>query len=279
MAENRIVKVTSDRSLTIPDVLAALSGDSSRISQTITPEQIDAIKQIAIALTHVGDILGKMSTDNENGSERSMQLIRHGATALNNDDVSVDRIRGWKDIPLSRDGKEEAERLGEKMKDMGDLPDVIVSSDLKRACETAEIISRITGVPLDDISRDFRPWNVGDLSGEVSKKAIPVLADYAENRPTKDVPGGESFDDFKARFFGGLERVMKEYPGKKIAVVTHHRGERLVKAWLKAGHPDDGEIDIAEFNQKGEHTGSIEEILVPERDVEMAERRHSANGR
>lgn len=191
---------------------------------------------------------------------RTIQLIRHGATRLNNDDVSVDRIRGWKDIPLSKDGEEEAYKLGEKVKK--DPPDVIVTSDLKRAADTAYIISEMTGVPVEEETKNFRPWDVGAYAGTISKDTIPVLAKYAMDKPSEDLPGGESFDDFAGRFFGGLAKVLDKYKGK-VAIVTHHRGERLLKAWIKNGCPADGEIDKAEFCKKGEPTGAIMNIKVP----------------
>lgn len=194
-------------------------------------------------------------------SSRDIVIIRHGATKLNNDDVSVDRIRGWKDIPLSDDGRKEAEKLGDKLKKT-DVPHHMVTSDLKRAHETANIISDKIGVPVAEATESFRPWNVGEYAGEKSEKAIPILAHYAENTPDKPMPKGESFNQFKQRYFDGLKDALEKYPGK-VAVVTHHRGERLLKAWKKAGFPANGDIDIKEFNQKGEATGHAENMSIP----------------
>ncbi len=190
---------------------------------------------------------------------RTIMLIRHGATKLNNDDVSVDRIRGWKDIPLSKEGEEEAIRLGKEIKK--DKPSVIISSDLKRAADTAAIISDMNDIPMKE-TKDFRPWDVGDYAGTVSKDTVPILVDYATNKPKEDLPGGESFDDFAGRFFGGLAKVLDQYDGK-VAIVTHHRGERLMKAWIKNGSPADGEIDKAEFCKKGEPTGAVMNLKIP----------------
>lgn len=194
------------------------------------------------------------------GKHRDVQLIRHGATKLNNDDVSVDRIRGWKDIPLSEEGRKEANNLGKKVS--GNPPDALLSSDLCRAQETAEIVSEHCGVKLQKPSKDFRPWNVGDLVGKKSKEAIPILAQYAVDKPDEPVPGGESFNSFRTRLLTGLAKALAEHDGV-VAVVTHHRVERLLKAWAKAGFPRDGEIDKAEFNRKGEPTGHCEILQIP----------------
>lgn len=200
---------------------------------------------------------------------RKLMIIRHGATALNNDDVSVDRIRGWKDIPLSADGREEAEALANALRQSP--PRVIVSSDLKRAHETAKIISERTGVPLAWVTKGFRPWNVGDYAGQKTEDAIPVLARYAKEKPDEKLPGGESFNSFKRRAFRALDEALNRFDGP-VAIVTHHRIERLICAWVAADCPPDGEIDIWTFNQRGEHTGSVLRLMIPEVEIEAAER-------
>jgi broad specificity phosphatase PhoE len=192
---------------------------------------------------------------------RMIELIRHGATSLNNDDISVDRIRGWKDVPLSADGRKEAYVIAEKMAHR--KPDVIVTSDLKRAYGTAEIIARELSMKVALSTRDFRPWNVGTWSGVVTSKAIPILIEYAEHKPDKPLPAGESFDSFRLRFLTGLSNVLAKYPGR-IALVTHHRGERLLKAWTAAGCATDGAVAIKEFTKKGNHTGLVEMIEIPQ---------------
>ena len=203
------------------------------------------------------------------GGHRKILLIRHGATKLNNDDVSTDRIRGWKDIPLSSDGAKEAHRLGQKIK--ANPPDVLVPSDLKRAHDTAKIIGKESGVPVAPATKGFRPWNVGKLSGQISKKAIPVLADYAANKPNEPTPGGESFEDFRKRFIDGLRDTLDKHPGH-VGVVTHHRGERLMHAWKAKGFPPDGSVDIKTFNQKGEATGSAQPMDIPTAALKRFER-------
>ena len=191
---------------------------------------------------------------------RNILIVRHGATRLNNDDVSVDRIRGWKDVPLSGDGRKEAEKLADEL--TKHKPDGIVSSDLCRAYDTAKIISDKTKIPIEDVSKAFRPWNLGIYAGELSKKAIPIIAAYATDKPGMKIPDGESFENFEARFLNGLYDALDEFRGF-LAVVTHHRGERLLMAWKKAGYPVDGEIDRGEFTKKGEHTGSVQKFAVP----------------
>jgi len=191
---------------------------------------------------------------------RQIQIVRHGATKLNDDDNSVDRIRGWRDVPLTADGREQAKRLGYAM--LNDKPDVMISSDLCRASETAEIISKIIGVDVAEVSDKLRPWNVGDYAGMLTSKAVPILARYATDTPDKPMPGGESFNDFHGRFFDGLNDILQQHDGR-VAIVTHHRNERLLNAWAKSGFPQDGGLDMKEFNKKGEPTGSVSSMDIP----------------
>jgi broad specificity phosphatase PhoE len=138
-----------------------------------------------------------------------------------------------------------------------------LTSDLLRASETADIISRKIWVPVAEESKGFRPWDVGEYAGQTTKEAIPILADYAMHKPGTNVPGGESFDSFRDRFFGALQDAMRQYQGH-IGIVTHHRGERLVHAWAAEGFPPDGSIKISEFNKKGEAPGTISEMKIPQ---------------
>jgi hypothetical protein len=56
---------------------------------------------------------------------------------------------------------------------------------------------------------------------------------------------------------------LEKYPGL-IAVVTHHRAERLMKAWKSGDYSTEGVCIMKEFNNKGEHTGHCEEIYIPQ---------------
>lgn len=180
-------------------------------------------------------------------------IIRHGSTKLN----SEDRIRGWMDLPLDDQGRKEAKEMGKKLRSC-DL-DGLIASDLKRTQETAEIVSKETGVPIVGVTHDFRPWNVGNHTGQSNAEVMPILEGYVKNTPTKKVSGGESFNSFKTRFLTALQFVKKEFPGKRIGIVTHHRGDRIMAAWEKKGEPKSREIDIPTFLQKGIPPGDYRE--------------------
>lgn len=192
---------------------------------------------------------------------RVIDLGRHGATHLNNNDTSVDRIRGWKDIPLSEQGVQEAHKLGAQLKSRP--PDFIMSSDMRRASETAKIVSDYTGAPVVLVSKAFRPWNAGELAGKQSKIAVPIMADYADNKPDEPLPGGESYHQFLARFFCGMHSALVAHPRGLPLIMAHHRNERSLHAWKALGFPVSGEIDKKVFGEKGEGTAGVMRFEIP----------------
>ena len=182
---------------------------------------------------------------------RDITIIRHGATAYNAEGGSIDRIRGWKNIPLSDEGRKQVRELAEKLK--GSDIRFIVSSDLDRARETAEAVAAATGARLK-FSPKCRPWDLGEYTGQESMAVHPIMVDYARHKPWKMIPGGESFDGFRERVFSGLREFMMEDEDKRVAIVTHHRDERLIHAWIAIGAPANLAIDMNVMFKKGEGT-------------------------
>ena len=88
-------------------------------------------------------------------------LVRHGQTDWN----TIRRIQGQTDVPLNDIGRHEAFLSGEKLASI--KIDKIISSDLLRAKETAEIINRFLSRSITFDTR-LREINFGDLQGMLS---------------------------------------------------------------------------------------------------------------
>ena len=73
-------------------------------------------------------------------------LVRHGESLANAQDISQGNNDEYSDTPLSKKGKEQAIKVAERLKK--EPLDLIYSSDLKRAKETAEIINTLHHVPI-----------------------------------------------------------------------------------------------------------------------------------
>lgn len=180
-------------------------------------------------------------------------LVRHGATRMNKTNaVSVDRERGWSDVPLTPKGRAEAQQAGVKLRGKGIAH--VSASNLARAAETATIIGHHIGVK-PHLEHDLRPWNLGDLTGHAMDQVQPQMEDYARNRPNDPVPGGESFNRFKARSLRAVAKHIRGAKQNKSLLVSHHRVERLLSS-LKP----DGSTDFDKFFEDGEPPGGVQEF-------------------
>ncbi len=168
-------------------------------------------------------------------------LIRHGETDLNNTNKSEDRIRGWIDVPLNEEGKQTAEKAREQLK--GTKIDGIFSSDLVRARETGDIINKGHKVPIVS-SAALRPWNLGKYQGKVTDDVIGEINKHI-NSPDSPVPDGETFNEFRERYIGFLDRIIRQAIQEKqtLAVTTHLRNLKLADGWVHAGMPRDLSVD------------------------------------
>jgi probable phosphoglycerate mutase len=137
-------------------------------------------------------------------------LVRHGETEGN-----AARIVQRPDIPLSPRGIAQAERLARRLAREGVAR--ILSSDLLRARQTAEVLQRATGAPLA-----FEPLlherNFGDVRGTAyADLGFDMFApDYAP-------PNGETWPVFHVRVDRAWERVQAVAAATdgNLAVVTH----------------------------------------------------------
>src|SRR5436309_2009015 len=80
-------------------------------------------------------------------------LLRHGESTWN---VAPARFTGWRDVPLSDRGRDEARRAGRLMAEAGLAPDVIHTSVLDRAITTGELSLAEMGLVWLPVRRSWR---------------------------------------------------------------------------------------------------------------------------
>jgi broad specificity phosphatase PhoE len=143
-------------------------------------------------------------------------LARHGET----DDNARLIFQGQGGGSLNARGRAQAERLAARLvKSI----DVIVSSDLTRAKETAELVAHANGVELV-FDQDVREVHVGAWTGlayEEVERRFPE--EWAAWRAGLDVPrgGGETYAGLATRVAGALQRIARDHVGKRVLVVSH----------------------------------------------------------
>ncbi len=190
-------------------------------------------------------------------------LVRHAKTALNDDnDKNHDKIRGWIDVPLSDEGRQQSKEMAQQFN--GVTLSKVYCSDLSRAYDTAKDISEVTGAPIET-TVGLRPWNLGVLQGKESKKAAEYLENYITVDKDKVVPEGESFNSFMARCLDTFNQIVEEFKKNRenVALVTHYRDVKLLQSWQAAGSKG-YEIDEKEFLDDHVITGSIFSLIISE---------------
>ena len=153
-------------------------------------------------------------------------FIRHGQTDWNRDD----RMQGSSDIPLNDTGRAQALDAVEVLRHAA--WDVVVSSPLSRARETAEIIANALDVELGPSYPELVERDYGPLEGA---NATDCIMRY----PDKDYPGAESLDSVAERGLAGLAHVAADFPGRNVVIVCHGTIIRYTLARL-AGRSVDG---------------------------------------
>ena len=106
---------------------------------------------------------------------RRLILLRHGESLWN----AKNLFTGWVDVELSEKGKSEAHRAGQLLKEANLLPDVLHTSLLKRAIDTADIALKACGKSDIPTKRSWRlnERHYGALQG---KDKTATLAQYGE---------------------------------------------------------------------------------------------------
>ena len=165
-----------------------------------------------------------------------LYVTRHGETDFN----VQNRYTGSTDIPLNAKGLRQAEELANKLSDI--KFDVMVSSPLLRARQTAEIIRKSVAVPMVIID-EFVEVNIGVYEGltreEAQAQHPEIWARQAEvyattgTRPIDDAPtGGETLRQFDARIARGLARLKAAYAGSKVLLVCNDYTARVLNRQL-----------------------------------------------
>jgi len=153
-------------------------------------------------------------------------LVRHGRTNHN----VLGRVQGITDAPLDEVGLEQAERTGRALAAFG--VDVLYTSPLARACETAELIGKHVGLT-PRLHPDLTEFDFGVISSRtIEDMAIDQPALYGQlvewlsvgwNAPQlrPRIPGAEDEQAFQARLLAFWADVQARHTGQMTVAVTH----------------------------------------------------------
>ncbi|WP_393966138.1 histidine phosphatase family protein [Exiguobacterium sp. S22-S28] len=148
-------------------------------------------------------------------------LVRHGQTDWNLNE----RIQGREDIPLNETGRWQAGLSATYLAQ--EKWDVLISSPLSRAVETAEIIGRAVGLEVTETDDRLVEREFGLASG----KPIAGIYEAVQANDTDRVPGLETEQEIQARVFAAVEELTQKHRGKRLLIVCH---SHTIKAALSS---------------------------------------------
>ena len=151
-------------------------------------------------------------------SEASLLLVRHAESSWN----AAGRWQGHGDPPLSDRGRAQADALAREL--TRESIDIIVSSDLRRAAETAVILAEARGLrPL--LNPRLRELDLGDWEGltrdQIERTAGDVLRRFDDGDLDVRPGGGENLREIEQRAFSVVTELVDAHPGRRLAIVTH----------------------------------------------------------
>lgn len=190
------------------------------------------------------------------GAPTRLLLLRHGQT-----DLSVQRRYSGRGNPaLTELGTRQADAAARYLGQQGGI-DAVVSSPLQRAYDTAHASAKALGldVTVDDdlIETDFGDWE--GLTFREASERDPQLHGRWLRDTAVPPPQGESFDAVAARVRAAQRRLVEQYAGRTVLVVSHVTPiKTLLRLALDAGpamlyrlHLDLASLSIAEFYPDG----------------------------
>jgi broad specificity phosphatase PhoE len=152
-------------------------------------------------------------------------LVRHGETEWNRDG----RWQGGSDTQLNDLGREQARMLA---KELDDRIDVVYSSDLSRARETADIVASKLGLEVR-VDPRLRERSFGSWEGLTTAEIEERFAD--SHRRWRDgasagADDAETFEDFFTRVNGFLADLLRLHAGENVLVISHGGSIRVIHA-------------------------------------------------
>ena len=161
-------------------------------------------------------------------------FIRHGETVWNVEN----KICGATDIELTERGHQQAIETGKKILEMGIKADMILTSPLVRAAETARHISEITGIPMQVeprlIEQNFGRYESTPRDGAEFHEAKKDMASRFGS--------GESMLQLAQRIYNLLDDVKAS--DKEYILVAHNGIARIVESYFR-------EMDNEDFSSFG----------------------------
>ncbi len=156
------------------------------------------------------------------GKPTTLVLVRHGVTDATTGKLFSGGLAS-SNPPLNDEGRDQARATGEWLAPLAGTFDALVSSPVRRTRETAEVLSQFLDLEIEEepgiAEMEFGVWD-GMSFTEVHDKWPDELSGWLgdlESAPH----GGESFREVERRVLSGRDRIVSDYSGQTVVVVSH----------------------------------------------------------
>ena len=160
---------------------------------------------------------------------KTIILIRHGESETN----LTKQFTGQLDIPLTKLGKQQAERMAVYLDNY--KIDKIYASSLSRAYETAMAIVRRQNCPIEK-SESFWEINAGCWHGLTFDEIISRYPDtykvWKENLAEAHPDGGESTQALYDRVTSKFKQIIDKTDDQVICIVAHATPIRMIESYI-----------------------------------------------
>jgi broad specificity phosphatase PhoE len=181
-------------------------------------------------------------------------LVRHGETDWNRDR----RFQGHADPPLNETGREQARALAAEL--AGEGIELVYTSDLVRARETAEIVATLLGASVLPV-RELREIDVGEWEGltwpEIEERYPEGARSWRERGYGWE--SGETYDQLGERVVAALRRIAGDHPEQRLLVVGHGGTIRATRAFIEG-------VSVPESRSRSRAIGNCEVFRVVTED-------------
>ncbi|GAA4236295.1 putative phosphoglycerate mutase [Streptosporangium album] len=143
---------------------------------------------------------------------RRVVCLRHGQTLWNVEQ----RFQGHSDIPLDETGVAQAARAASLLASL--RPNMIVSSDLQRALDTASALGRVAGLDVT-VDKDLRERGGGEWEGLTREE---ISTGWPREFTAWEAPGGEHVTDVAERVSTSIRRWAAELDSGGLLVIASH---------------------------------------------------------
>jgi broad specificity phosphatase PhoE len=145
----------------------------------------------------------------------TLLLVRHGQTDSNQSRL----LMGQSDMPMNLEGRQEAAHLAARLKQS--RIDVLYTSDLERALETARIVAKAVGIEPVALA-ELRELDVGAAVGKTREELrVECPGLFGESWLDTPFPGGESYAQLTKRVGRTLRELLARHEGRTVVVIAH----------------------------------------------------------